>query len=181
MQLRGAWGCISLQGNIQDSTSLLPAVATGTALVVTEVISQLIPLLSGAEQTATGAQGDYDNWTCSRTLQQRDTAQSQLHRSFDTFLPVDPSTRNMRVQPQSLPLTSELMKMETDFIAGAMSGFKKACTCIAVCETRKKQFICMFFFVILFNLQSELLHLANCVKTCIQWHVEECSVELLRN
>jgi hypothetical protein len=35
------------------------------------------------------------------------------------------------------------------------------------------------FFVIPFYLQSILVHSANCVKTCIQWHVEECSVALL--
>jgi hypothetical protein len=37
------------------------------------------------------------------------------------------------------------------------------------------------FFVIPFYLQSVLVHSANCVKTCIQWHVEECSVALLCN
>jgi hypothetical protein len=37
----------------------------------------------------------------------------------------------------------------------------------------------MIFFVIPFYLQSVLVHSANCVKTCIQWHVEECSVALL--
>jgi hypothetical protein len=37
------------------------------------------------------------------------------------------------------------------------------------------------FFVIQFYLQSILVHSANCVKTCIQWHVEECSVALLCN
>jgi hypothetical protein len=34
-----------------------------------------------------------------------------------------------------------------------------------------------FFFVISFYLQSVLVH----VKTCIQWHVEECSLALLCN
>jgi hypothetical protein len=38
-----------------------------------------------------------------------------------------------------------------------------------------------FFFVIPFYLQSLLVHSANCVKTCIHWHVEECSVALLCN
>jgi hypothetical protein len=38
-----------------------------------------------------------------------------------------------------------------------------------------------FFFVIPFYLQSVLVHSANCVKTCIQWHVEECSLALLCN
>jgi hypothetical protein len=37
------------------------------------------------------------------------------------------------------------------------------------------------FFVIPFYLQYVLVHSANCVKTCIQWHVEECSVALLCN
>jgi hypothetical protein len=36
----------------------------------------------------------------------------------------------------------------------------------------------LFFFVIPFYLQSVLVHSANCVKTCIQWHEEECSVAL---
>jgi hypothetical protein len=35
------------------------------------------------------------------------------------------------------------------------------------------------FFVIPFHLQSVLVHSANCVKTCIHWYVEECSVALL--
>jgi hypothetical protein len=35
-----------------------------------------------------------------------------------------------------------------------------------------------FFFVIPFYLQSVPVHSANCVETCIQWHVEECSVVL---
>jgi hypothetical protein len=35
------------------------------------------------------------------------------------------------------------------------------------------------FFVIPFYLQSVLVHSANYVKTCIQWHVEECSLALL--
>jgi hypothetical protein len=39
----------------------------------------------------------------------------------------------------------------------------------------------VFFFVIPFHLQSVLVHSANCVKTCIQFHVEECSLALLRN
>jgi hypothetical protein len=38
-----------------------------------------------------------------------------------------------------------------------------------------------FFSVNPFYLQSVLAHSANCVKTCIQWHVEECSVALLCN
>jgi hypothetical protein len=37
------------------------------------------------------------------------------------------------------------------------------------------------FFVVPFYLQSVLVHSANCVKTCIQWHVEECSLALLCN
>jgi hypothetical protein len=37
------------------------------------------------------------------------------------------------------------------------------------------------FFVIPFYLQLVLVHSANCVKTCIQWHVEECSLALLCN
>jgi hypothetical protein len=37
------------------------------------------------------------------------------------------------------------------------------------------------FFVISFYLQSVLVHSANCVKRCIQWHVKECSVALLCN
>jgi hypothetical protein len=37
------------------------------------------------------------------------------------------------------------------------------------------------FFVILFYSQSVVVHSANCVKTCIQWHVEECSLALLCN
>jgi hypothetical protein len=40
---------------------------------------------------------------------------------------------------------------------------------------------CNFFFEILFYLQSVLVHSANCVKTRIQGHVEECSVALLCN
>jgi hypothetical protein len=36
-------------------------------------------------------------------------------------------------------------------------------------------------FVIPFYLQSVLVHSENCVKTCIQWHVEESSVALLCN
>jgi hypothetical protein len=38
-----------------------------------------------------------------------------------------------------------------------------------------------FFVVIPFYLQSVLVHTANCVKTCIQWHAEECSVAFLCN
>jgi hypothetical protein len=38
-----------------------------------------------------------------------------------------------------------------------------------------------FFFVIPFYLQSVLVYSANCVKTCIQRLVEECSVALLCN
>jgi hypothetical protein len=34
-------------------------------------------------------------------------------------------------------------------------------------------------FSIPFCLQSVLVHSGKCVKTCIQWHVEECSVALL--
>jgi hypothetical protein len=37
------------------------------------------------------------------------------------------------------------------------------------------------FFLIPFYLQSVLVHSTNCVKTCIQWHVEECSVALICN
>jgi hypothetical protein len=37
------------------------------------------------------------------------------------------------------------------------------------------------FFVISFSLQSVLVHSANCVKTCIQWHVEEFSLAALCN
>jgi hypothetical protein len=37
------------------------------------------------------------------------------------------------------------------------------------------------FFVIPFYLQPVPVHSANCVKTCIQWHVEECSVVHLCN
>jgi hypothetical protein len=37
------------------------------------------------------------------------------------------------------------------------------------------------FFVIPFYLQCVALHSTNCVKTCNQWHVEECSVALLCN
>jgi hypothetical protein len=43
-------------------------------------------------------------------------------------------------------------------------------------------FLSFFFFVIPFYLPSVLLvHSATCVKTCIQWHAEECSVALLCN
>jgi hypothetical protein len=38
---------------------------------------------------------------------------------------------------------------------------------------------CSVSLVIPFHLQSVPVHSANCVKTCIQWHVEECSVALL--
>jgi hypothetical protein len=37
------------------------------------------------------------------------------------------------------------------------------------------------FLVIPFYLQSVLVYSANYVKTCIQWHVEECSLALLCN
>jgi hypothetical protein len=36
--------------------------------------------------------------------------------------------------------------------------------------------ILTFFFLIPFYLQSVLVHSANCVKTCIEWHVEECNM-----
>jgi hypothetical protein len=34
----------------------------------------------------------------------------------------------------------------------------------------------IFFFIIPFYLQSVLVHSANCVKTCIQWHIQGCSI-----
>jgi hypothetical protein len=37
------------------------------------------------------------------------------------------------------------------------------------------------FFVIPFYLQSVLVHSANYVKTCIQWHEEECLIALFCN
>jgi hypothetical protein len=38
-----------------------------------------------------------------------------------------------------------------------------------------------FLFVIPFYLQSVPVYSANCIKTRIQWHVEECSVAILCN
>jgi hypothetical protein len=37
------------------------------------------------------------------------------------------------------------------------------------------------YFIIPFYLQSVLAHSANCVKSQIQWHVEECLLALLCN
>jgi hypothetical protein len=48
-------------------------------------------------------------------------------------------------------------------------------------EIKVKCNIAAFFLVIPFYLQSVPVHSANCVKTCIQSHVEECSLVLLYN
>jgi hypothetical protein len=41
--------------------------------------------------------------------------------------------------------------------------------------------IIYIFSVIPLYFQYVLVHSANCVKTCIQWHAEECSLALLCN
>ncbi|XP_023723847.1 serine/arginine repetitive matrix protein 1 [Cryptotermes secundus] len=117
------------QANIQDTVmarSLLPVVAPGTARVAREVISQLMQLLSGGEGTATRPQNSYSNWTCPQTTQQLERSPCQRHRSLDAFFPVDSSTTNTNVRPQSLPLTSGQIKMEAEDVAATMSASHKA-------------------------------------------------------
>jgi hypothetical protein len=55
----------------------------------------------------------------------------------------------------------------------------RSCTTGGLSGSAQLQLV--FVFVIPFYLQSVPVQSANCVKTRIQWHVEECSVALLCN
>jgi hypothetical protein len=72
------------------------------------------------------------------------------------------------------------LDIQSEFHAVLLAGYLQY---VSICARNLDSYkwALFFLFVIPFYLQSVLVHSANCVKTHIQWHVEEYSVAFLCN
>jgi hypothetical protein len=161
------------QENIPDTrtiaSSLLPVVTPGTARVARDIISQLMSLFSGGEQTRRGAPGGCNSWTCPSTKQQPEIPQFQRRLSLDTFFPVDSSAKSPPSRPLSLHLPSDVMRMDTGDIVVTVAGSNEA----RVCE--EKASLLKIYVVNNWFSRSKTLKMA------IFWVVATCSlVEVCR-
>jgi hypothetical protein len=127
------------QGNIQDdtrmiATSVLPVVTPGTARVARDVITQVISLFDGGEQTDQGTQAASSSWTCPRIEQQTETPQRR-NRSLGTLFPVDSSVISLPSRPANLDLPPDVVHVDAEDMA-TVAGSNEAC--VSVCFMRKE-------------------------------------------